>query len=95
MLQPIAAPVAATLALVMLLPSAVYDRVTTGRVHPVSLWGAVFVFSFTLAFFVGIASTTVWRDFAVWLVRESGPAEGAPSPSPNSTPRSAARLPAP
>lgn len=67
-LQPIAAAVAGTLAVVLLLPSAIYDRLTTGRVHPVSLWGAVFVFSFNVFFFAGIPSTSAWRDFAVWLV---------------------------
>ena len=67
-LQPIAASVAGTLAVVLLLPSAIYDRVTMGRVHPVSLWGAVFVFSFNVVFFIGVPSISAWRDFAVWLV---------------------------
>jgi len=67
-LQPVAAPVAGTLAVVLLLPSAIYDRLTMGRVHPVSLWGAVFVFGFNVVFFAGVPSTSAWRDFAVWLV---------------------------
>jgi hypothetical protein len=68
-LQPIAAPVAGTLAVVLLLPNAIYDRLTMGRFHPVSIWGAIFVFGFNVLSFAVVPSTSAWHDFAIWLVR--------------------------
>lgn len=45
-----------------------YDKLTMGRIHPVSLWGG-------LAFFIGfnlwfgfLANTTVWHAFSMWVV---------------------------
>ena len=52
----------------LLSASAVYDRVTRGRVHPVSLWGAVVLFAWANARELLIRPSEVWRQFAAWLV---------------------------
>jgi len=56
-----------TIALLAVLP--IHDRLTRGRVHPVSLWGGVGVFVWFTAFFVIIAPTAAWQRFAERLVR--------------------------
>ncbi len=49
--------------------SAIHDRVSHGRIHPVSLWVPVLVFAWmNLLPFVVLPSTT-WREFAAWLIR--------------------------
>lgn len=47
---------------------AVYDRISLGRIHPVSLWGAVavFIWSNLRAGLIGPSAT--WHTFADWLV---------------------------
>jgi hypothetical protein len=47
----------------------IHDRLTSGRIHPVSLWGAILIFAVLTVFFLVIAPTPAWRDFAEWLVR--------------------------
>ena len=49
--------------------SAIYDRVSQGRIHPVSLWGAILVFASNALFFGVIQSTEMWRQFATWLIQ--------------------------
>jgi hypothetical protein len=48
---------------------AVYDRITRGRIHPVSLWVpiALFVWANLRAAVIGPSAT--WREFAAWLVQ--------------------------
>ena len=48
---------------------AVYDRVTSGRVHPVSLWGAVPLFGWGIVQAVVIGPSAEWHRFAAWLIR--------------------------
>jgi hypothetical protein len=52
----------------LLCASAVYDRVTRGRVHPVSLWGAVLLFAWGNARELLIGPSGAWHQFAAWLV---------------------------
>jgi hypothetical protein len=49
--------------------SAIHDRVSHGRIHPVSLWGAILVFASGSVFFVVIRESAVWREFAAWLIQ--------------------------
>jgi hypothetical protein len=49
--------------------SAIHDRVSHGRIHPVSLWGAILVFVSGSVFFVVIRESAVWREFAAWLIQ--------------------------
>jgi hypothetical protein len=45
------------------------DRVSEGRVHPVSPWVGIAVFVSTGIFNVGIVPSAAWHSFADWLVR--------------------------
>ena len=42
--------------------SAIYDRVSQGGIHPVSLWGAILIFASNALFFGVIQSTEVWAS---------------------------------
>jgi hypothetical protein len=48
---------------------AIRDRVWEHRIHPVSLWGAIFSWLWTSVFLIVVARTAVWRHFAEWVVR--------------------------
>jgi len=39
------------------------------RIHPASLWGAVGVMVWVTGFFVLVAQTSAWREFAAWIIR--------------------------
>jgi hypothetical protein len=55
--------------LLLLSVSAIHDRVSQGRIHPVSLWVPVLLFAWmNLLPFVVLPSST-WREFAAWLIR--------------------------
>ena len=47
---------------------AVHDRVTRGRMHPVSLWVALALFAFINLRAAVIGPSDTWRDFASWLL---------------------------
>ena len=53
----------------LLSASAVYDRVARGRVHPVSLWGAVLLFAWGNVQAALIFPSPAWHRFAAWLIR--------------------------
>ena len=48
---------------------AVYDRITRGRMHPVSLWVAVALFVWANLRAAVIGPSAAWREFAAWLVQ--------------------------
>jgi hypothetical protein len=48
---------------------AIHDRVSTGRIHPVSLWVALAVFVFSNVRAAVIGPSQMWHDFAMWLIR--------------------------
>ena len=57
------------LSLVMFLAvGPIYDRITDGRIHPVSLWGGLSLFVWNTAFNVAIIPSAAWHQFARWLV---------------------------
>jgi len=55
--------------LVLLLLPAMHDRLTRGRIHPVSLWGGIGSFAWILLFFTFVAPTSMWRTFTLWLIQ--------------------------
>jgi hypothetical protein len=64
-----------TMPFVILLPmiallsaSAVYDKLTLGKIHPVSLWGAVVLFLYANLRAGLIGPSAAWHSFAGWLV---------------------------
>ena len=54
--------------LLLLGASAVYDKVTLGRIHPVSLWGAIGLFMYNNLRAAVIGPSAAWHSFAGWLV---------------------------
>jgi len=52
-----------------LFASAIYDRVSFGRMHPVSLWGAAPIFVWDLLLNIVIGPSAAWHHFARWVVR--------------------------
>jgi hypothetical protein len=50
------------------LSHAVYDRISFGRIHPVSLWGAVAIFAWSNLRAALIGPSAGWHQFAAWLV---------------------------
>ena len=46
----------------------IYDRICDGRIHPVSLWGALSLFVWNTVFNVAIISSAAWLQFARWLI---------------------------
>jgi hypothetical protein len=48
---------------------AVYERVTEGRVHPVTLWLGILVVAMERMLALVVQRTEVWRSFAQWLVQ--------------------------
>jgi len=51
-----------------LFASAAYDRISAGRIHPASLWGAVIVFGWNLLLNIVIGPSARWHDLARRLV---------------------------
>ena len=53
----------------LLFSSAVYDRVSLGRVHPVSLWVAFAVLAWVMLLNRVIGPSAAWHQFAAWIAR--------------------------
>jgi hypothetical protein len=56
--------------ILLLFTSAIHDRVSRSRIHPVSLWVPILLTAWqnvTLPFVV--LPSALWREFAAWLVR--------------------------
>jgi hypothetical protein len=49
--------------------SAIHDRVTEGRIHPVSLWGALLLFVWFPIWVAVIAPSPNWKEFVAGLIR--------------------------
>lgn len=52
-----------------LFASAVYDRLSRGRIHPVSLWGAIILLIWANLRALVIGPSHAWHQFAAWLLR--------------------------
>ena len=55
--------------LILLSLSAIHDRVSKGRIHPVSLWVGILTFVWIVVFNVVIVPSPAWREFATGLTR--------------------------
>jgi hypothetical protein len=53
----------------LLFAGAVHDRITLGRFHPVSLWGAVILFAWGNLRAGVIGPSDAWHQFAEWWIR--------------------------
>jgi hypothetical protein len=62
-------PIIVVPTLLFLFASAAYDRISLGRMHPVSLWGAVAIFVWESLLNIVIGPSAAWHHFARWLVR--------------------------
>lgn len=51
-----------------LFAGAVHDKIFCGRMHPVSLWGALAVWLWSNIRAGGIGQSELWREFAGWLI---------------------------
>jgi hypothetical protein len=51
--------------------SAIHDKVSTGRIHPVSLWVPIVGLVWSNALNALVLPSTAWREIAEWLVRGS------------------------
>jgi len=55
--------------LIIVSGSAISDRVSEGRIHPLSLWGAILIFASNTLFVGVIQPTEAWRQFATCLIQ--------------------------
>jgi hypothetical protein len=51
----------------LLFAGAVHDKVTRGRVHPISLWVPVALIATGMLLFFAVARSAPWRQFTAWL----------------------------
>jgi hypothetical protein len=51
------------------LSGAIYDKLTSGRFHPVSLWGGVVLLVWAQARAAVVGPSDAWHAFTAWLVR--------------------------
>jgi hypothetical protein len=68
-LQGAAGMIAAPASLLLLSVSAIHDKLSQGRIHPVSLWTPVLLLVWQNALPLIVFPSVVWREFAVWLTR--------------------------
>jgi hypothetical protein len=56
------------ISLVLTCVPAIHDRMSRGRIHPVSLWVPVLMFAWAVVT-GALTSSNKWREFATWLTR--------------------------
>jgi hypothetical protein len=61
-------PLGSLLAILILSASAIHDRLSESRVHPVSVWVPFVLFVWPLLLAFGMSSAAL-NDFAAWLIR--------------------------
>lgn len=68
-LRKIEAPIIVLPLVILLFATAVHDRWSQGRVHPVSLWVAVGLLVWANVRAALIGPSPAWREFSNWLIR--------------------------
>jgi len=68
-LQPWAVVILPGSFLVFVSLSAIHDRVSEGRIHPVSMWIPILWFAWRVSAFRVIQPSATWHQFAAWLIR--------------------------
>jgi hypothetical protein len=53
----------------LLSASTIYDQVSRGRIHPVSLWVPILLFAWQNVLVFSVFPSAAWREFAAWLIR--------------------------
>lgn len=48
---------------------AIHDRISSGRIHPLSLWGGVILFLWSNLRAAFIGPSSAWHEFGEWLIR--------------------------
>jgi len=62
--------VSVPITILLLFASAIYDRVSRGRIHPVSLWVPILLFAWQNVILVFVVlSSALWREFSAWLIQ--------------------------
>lgn len=64
-----AIPAGGILAIPLMSVSAIYDRVSTGRIHPVSLWTPILLLAWWTVLISFVFPSVAWREFSTWLIR--------------------------
>jgi hypothetical protein len=54
--------------LLVLSASAIYDRLSRRRIHPVSLWVPIALFAWQIALGFFVFPSAAWRKFVAWLI---------------------------
>ena len=68
--RPWAAIIFPVSAIVFMSASAIYDRVSHGRIHPLSLWVPVLLVTWHEGVLnLAVVQSATWREFAAWLIR--------------------------
>jgi hypothetical protein len=68
-LREIKAPIILIPLIPLLFAGAVHDRLSRGRIHPVSVWVALVLLVWTPLRVVAIGPSEGWHQFAAWLIR--------------------------
>lgn len=68
-LREITAPIILIPLFILLFAGAFYDRLSRGRIHPVSLWVALALFVWANLRAVAIGPSDTWHNFAEWLIK--------------------------
>jgi hypothetical protein len=63
-----AGPLGSLLLILLLSASAIHDRLSEGRMHPVSVWVPLMLFMWPVLLAFGMSSAAL-NDFAAWLIR--------------------------
>jgi hypothetical protein len=67
-LQAVLTVIGVPIQILILSASAIYDRVSQGRIHPVSLWVPVLFFAWMNVLQFVVFPSAAWREFAAWLI---------------------------
>jgi hypothetical protein len=65
----VASAIGLTVQMLLLFSGAIHDRLSYGRVHPVSLWVPIGLSACVTILVVGVSPSSAWQDFAAWLIR--------------------------
>ena len=57
------------ISILLLCVTAIHDRVTEGRIHPVSLWGALLLFVWFPVWIAVVGPSAIWKEFVAALIR--------------------------
>lgn len=69
MLRAIKAPIIVLPLAALLFAPAIHDRLSRGRIHPVSLWVAVAMLVWANVRAAVIGPSDAWKNFIAWLIR--------------------------